>query len=130
MIYKLSTREIESTSASILPYTYLDFQNETGIARIESSFTNLLIKFDGSSKIGEGYEVFLSVINPSSISLKGILCEFLYDGYGEPARYDDINLTLEPGQSKTITCFISDLTDLELKLIRVTVDFEMISYYK
>ena len=125
--YKLSSFESIVSDSVILPNANLDFQNKSGVARIKSSFTDLLIASEGSNKKGDGYEVKLKILNPSSARLHSITCEFRYNSLKSPVTYKDINMELFPGTSKVITCFISDLTDNELKSINVFVQFDQIA---
>ena len=114
----------------VLPDVSLDFQNKSGVARIRSSFTDILIGSDGSIKKGDGYELKLKIINPSSITLRNIRCEFRYNSSQNPVIYEDIKTSISPGNSKTLKCFISDLSDYDLKSIDVSVQFDQISFYQ
>lgn len=111
----------------VLPKVSLDFQNKSGVARIKTSFTDILIASDGSRKRDNGYELKLKVINPSSIYLHNINTEFRHIDSGKSATCNDVNIIVRPGSSKVLTCFISDLSDSELDSIEVGVDFEQMS---
>lgn len=120
----------EMVTVSTIPSrVYLDFQNKTGVARIQSNFTDLLISSEGSYKKGDGYVVKLKIINPSSITLQIVNCKFSYSGSQVPVIYDDINFTIPPGRSKTVKCFISNLSDYDLKSIGVAIHFDQLSFY-
>lgn len=117
-------------SESIIQKNYiLDFQNKSGVARINSSFTDILIASDGSVKKGDGYELKLKIINPSAITLRNIRCEFSYSSSRTPVIFEDINMFIPPGYSKIVTCFISDLSDSDLKSISVSAHFDQLSFY-
>jgi hypothetical protein len=127
--YKVNKIESIISESIIMPNAILDFQNKSGAARIKSSFTDLLIASEGSIKKGDGYEVNLNILNPSSITLHNIRCEFKYSGYKNPVICEDINMSISPGNSKTLKCFISDLSDYELKSIDVSVNVGEIYFY-
>lgn len=114
----------------IPPNASLDFQNKSGATRIQSSFTDILIASEGSIKKGDGYELKLQIINPSSITLHNIRCEFRYSGSQMPVICEDINMSISPGNSKTMKCFISNLSDYDLKSINVSVKFDQIYFYR
>jgi hypothetical protein len=126
---KLNRFETIIFGSIILPNASLDFQNKSGAARIRSSFNDILIASEGSTKKGDGYEVKLKIINPSSIILRNIKCEFRYSRYNTPVICEDINMSIYPGNSKTLNCFISDLSDYDLKSINVSVQVDQISFY-
>ena len=126
---KLNEFENNINESSILPNVYLDFQNKSGVARIQSTFCEILVGSDGSIKKGDGYEVKLRIINPSSIALRNVTCKFRYNNYNEPAIYQDIKTTILPGKSKIVKCFISNLSDYDLKSINVSVEFDQMSSY-
>lgn len=126
---KLNQFEETINQSLIMPDVYLDFQNKSGVARIQSTFTDILVGSDGSIKKGDGYEVKLRIINPSSITLQSVTCKFRYNNYNEPAIYQDIKTTILPGRSKTVKCFISNLSDYDLKSINVSVEFDQMSSY-
>lgn len=107
----------------------LDFQNTTGVARLQSSFTDILVASEGSVKKGDGYVVTLLIINPSSITLRDVKARFDYRKAADPVLCGDVNIRIFPGSSTKIECFISDLTDRELKSIDVSVNFEQISFH-
>jgi len=123
--------EFEETinESLILPNVYLDFQNKSGVARMQSTFSEILVGSDGSIKKGDGYEVKLKIINPSSIALRSVTCEFRYNNYNTPAIYQNVSFTVLPGRSKTVKCFISNLSDYDLKSINVSVEFDQMSSY-
>lgn len=126
---RLNEYENNINESSILPTVYLDFQNKSGVARIQSTFSEILVGSDGSVKKGDGYEVKLRIINPTSIELRNVTCEFRCNNYDEPAIYQDIKFTILPGRSKTVKCFISNLSDYDLKSINLSVEFDQMSSY-
>jgi hypothetical protein len=128
--YKLNLYESTMSDSIILPNANLDFQNASGVTRVKSSFADILIGSEGSSKKGDGYEVKLKIINPSSITLQNIKCEFKYNSFKNPVIYENVNTTISPGTSKILTCFISDLSDYDLKSINVSVHFDQIMFIK
>lgn len=130
VVNKLDKFESLINESTIMPSVILDFQNNSGAARIKSSFTDILVASEGSIKKGDGYEVKLNIINPSSITLKSIRCEFNYRSSNNPVIYEDINISIPPGSSKMVKCFISDLSDYDLKAIDVSVYFNQISFYQ
>jgi len=130
VITKLSKFESTLTESIILSNASLDFQNKSGADRIKSSFTDILVASDGSIKKGDGYELKLKIINPSTVTLHNIRCEFRYSSSQMPVIYEDINMSILPGNSKVLTCFISDLSDYDLKTIDVSVKFDHISFYQ
>jgi len=101
-----SLESITSSTVGIVPSTVnLDFQNKSGVARIKSSFIDILISSEGSIKKGDGYVLLLQIINPSFITLRGITCEFRHSGSTTPVIYTDVNMSLFPGTSKKVQCF-------------------------
>ena len=76
VVNKLNKFESIIVKSIIQPNVTLDFQNKSGAAWIRSSFTDILVGSDGSIKKGDGYEVKLTVLNPSSVTLNSIRCEF------------------------------------------------------
>ena len=130
VVNKLNRFESVITESNILPTANLDFQNKSGAARIRTSFTDILVGSDGSIKKGDGYELKLKVINPSSVTLNNIRCEFRYSSSSIPVIYEDINMSISPGRSKTVNCFISDLSDYDLKSIEVSVTFDQVHFYQ
>jgi hypothetical protein len=130
VVNKLNRFESVINESIILPNVYLDFQNKSGAARIRSSFTDILVGSDGSIKKGDGYEIKLNIINPSSVTLNNIRCEFRYSSSSMPVIYEDINLSISPGRSKIVKCFISDLSDYDLKSIEVSVKFDQVHFYQ
>jgi len=130
VVDKLNRFESVIADSIILPNVNLDFQNKSGAARIRTSFTDILVSSEGSIKKGDGYEIKLKVINSSSITLHNIRCEFRYSSSSMPVVYDDINLSISPGHSKIVKCFISDLSDYDLKSIDVSVTFDQVHFYQ
>ncbi len=130
VVNKLNKFESVINQSIILPSVNLDFQNQSGAARIRSSFTDILVGSDGSIKKGDGYEIKLKVLNPSSVTLNNIRCEFRYNSSSMPVIYEDINFSISPGRSKVVKCFISDLSDYDLKSIEVSVTFDQVHFYK
>mgnify|MGYP000982280655 CR=1 FL=1 len=130
VVNKLNKFESIIVKSIIQPNVTLDFQNKSGAAWIRSSFTDILVGSDGSIKKGDGYEVKLTVLNPSSVTLNSIRCEFKYSSSTIPVIYEDIKMSIPPGSSKTLKCFISDLSDYDLKSIDVSVQFDQISFYR
>ena len=130
VVNKLNKFESIINESIILPNVSLDFQNKSGAAKIRSSFTDILVGSDGSIKKGDGYEIKLRVLNPSSITLNNIRCEFRYSSSSLPVIYEDIKMSIPPGSSKTLNCFISDLSDYDLKSIEVSVMFDQVYFYK
>ena len=106
----------------------LDFQNKSGVARVKSSFTDILVSSEGSTKKGNGYLVSYTVINPSSVALKNITATFSYNKSRSPVICSDLNTTIYGGYSKKMECFISDLSDYDLKAIDVSIHFEQVSF--
>jgi hypothetical protein len=127
---KLNSFESVIYESIILPKISLDFQNKSGVGRIKTSSTDILIASEGSIKKGDGYELILRIINPSSITLRNIRCEFRYTSAKITVIYEDINMSISPGNSKTLKCFISDLSDYDLKSIDVSVKFDQMSFYQ
>jgi len=125
----LNTSYQDLSKAIVFPYCTLDFQNKSGVTKIQSSFCDLLVCSDGSIQKGNGYIVNLDIINPSSITLTDIECQFIYNDTKKPVVYSDVNFKVLPGYSKTVSCFISDLTDSELKSISVMINFNKIIYH-
>ena len=130
IVNKLDRFESMIFESIISPNASLDFQNKSGAVRIRSSFTDVLIASEGSIKKGDGYELKLLIINPSAIVLRSIRCEFRYGSYQMPVVCEDINMYISPGNSKILKCFISDLSDYNLKSIDVSVKFDQFSYYR
>jgi len=126
---RLNSYESYIYESVVLPNTVLDFQNKSGAARIRTSFTDILVASEGSVKKGDGYEVKLLIINPSSIVLRNIRCAFKYSSYQRPVICEDINMAIYPGSSSTLKCFISDLSDYDLKSIDVSVKIDQLSYH-
>lgn len=112
-----------------MPKTTLDFQNKSGAARIRSTFTDILISSGGSKKKGNGYQLILEIINPSSISLRSVTCKFRHSYSDKTAIYQNVNMVIGPGRSKKVTCFVSDLSDADLRFVEVSVNFDQISFY-
>ena len=108
----------------------LDFQNKSGVARLRSSFTDLLVSSEGSRQKGNGYLVAYTVINPSSVALKNITATFSYNKSRSPVICSDLNTTIYGGYSKKMECFISDLSDYDLKAIDVSIHFEQVSFHQ
>lgn len=125
---KLNSLESLIFESIALPTASLDFQNKSGVARIKASFTDILIASDGSRKRDDGYELTLRIINPSSIYLHNIKNTFIHIDSNKSAACNDVNMRIAPGASKTLKCFISDLSDSDLKSVVVSVDFEQMSY--
>ncbi len=130
VVYKLNKLESIIVESIVLPNVSLDFQNKSGSSRIKSSFTDVLVGSSGAIKKGNGYELKLRVLNPSSVTLKNIRCEFRDGSSNKPAIYEDIRMSISPGTSKTLKCFISDLSDNDLKSIDVSVKFNEVYYYQ
>jgi hypothetical protein len=107
----------------------LDFQNKSGVARMKTGFTDILVASAGSRKRDNGYELFLQVINPSSIVLRNIKTEFRHINLNKVATCGDVNMIIPPGNSRILTCFVADLSDSDLKSVEVLVDFDQISHY-
>jgi hypothetical protein len=108
----------------------LDFQNKSGVVRLRSSFTDILVSSEGSTKKGNGYLVSYAVINPSSVGLKNITSTFSYNKSRRPVICSDINTIIYGGYSKKMECFISDLSDYDLKAIEVSIHFEEVSFHR
>jgi hypothetical protein len=108
----------------------LDFQNESGVSKIKTAFTDILIGSAGSRKRDDGYELRVNIINPSSIALRNISGTFQHINSDKSASCNEINMIVYPGKSRIFKCFISDLSDYELNAVEVIVDFEQISFYK
>ena len=126
---KLSTHESYISNSMIMPKVSLDFQNKSGVARIRSSFTDILIGSEGAIKKGNGYLLKLKIINPSTITLRSITCKFQHSYSDKSATYQNVNTIIAPGRSITVPCFISDLSDEDLKSVEVSVDFDQMSSY-
>jgi len=129
LLFAYVNNKMNKLESIILSNVSLDFQNQSGAALIKSSFTDLLIASEGSIKKGDGYELKLQIVNPSSITLRDIRCEFRYSSSQMPVIYEDINVSISPGNSKTLRCFISNLSDDDLKSIDVSVKFNQMSFY-
>lgn len=125
------TNKLESIilESIITPNANLDFQNKSGVAKIRSTFTDVLIASEGSIKKGDGYELKLKIINPSSVILHNVKCQFRYSGNSMPVNCEDINMFIAPGGSGIMKCFISDLSDYDLKSIDVSVQFAQVRFY-
>jgi hypothetical protein len=104
----------------------LDFSNKSGAGRVRSSFTDVLISPQGAVKKGEGYEVKLQLINPSSIVLSNsnIIFNWDHDSRSMATTISNPNATLYPGSTIFEKAFLSPLEGDELKRIWVEVDFD------
>lgn len=125
---KINTITVQSDT-NVPSKVILDFQNKTGVARIKTSFTEILVASAGSKKRDDGYEVLLHIINPSSIPLRNITGSFQHTSSTKTATCTDLQMTVYPGKSRVLKCFIADLTDSDLKSVEVSVDFDQISHY-
>ncbi len=123
-IENINTTNIDSTTPSKVT---IDFQNESSVARIKTSFIDILVGSAGSKKRDNGYELLLLIINPSSIALRNIKSNFQHSSSYKTASCSDIKMIIYPGKSKILKCFISDLSDSDLKSIEVMVNFDQIS---
>ena len=105
----------------------LDFSNKTGFARIQSSFTDLLISSEGSEKKGEGYVVYLKTVNPSSIYLSSsdIVYSWEHNGQSQAATVTNPNENLLTGASVKDHAFLSPVEGDDLKKINVKVFYEL-----
>ena len=106
----------------------LDFQNKSGAARIRSSFVDVLISSEGAVKKGDGYTITMTIVNPSSITLQNLTSRFYYRPTANAAVCTELETKIYPGGSKKVNCFISDLKDVELKSVEVSVYFEQMRF--
>jgi hypothetical protein len=127
--YKLDEFESSVHEMNKAESVILDFQNKSGVARMKTGFADILVASAGSRKRDNGYELFLKVINPSSIFLRNIKTEFRHVNLNKVATCGDINMIIPPGSSRVLTCFVADLSDSDLKSVEVMVDFDQISFY-
>jgi len=127
--YRLNQIENSTSESITLKKVVLDFQNKSGVAKIRTGFTDVLVGSAGSKKRDKGYELYLTIINPSSIALRNIKTEFRHIYSSKAASCGDINMIVMPGKSRTLTCIISDLAESDLSSIEVSVDFDQISHY-
>jgi len=129
VVKKVNKLESIIFESIVIPTANLDFQNQSGTARIKSTFTDVLIASEGSIKKGDGYELKLRIINPSSVTLQNVKCEFRYSGSSMPVNCEDIYMSIAPGNSRIMKCFVSDLSDYDLKSIDVSVRFDQVRFY-
>lgn len=116
------------TIAPPIPNTIsLDFSNKTGTARIQSTFTDLLVSSDGSEKKGEGYVVHLKTVNPSSIQLSSsnIVYSWKHKDQSQAATITNPNENLLSSSSIRDSAYLSPVEGDELKIIGVKVDYEL-----
>jgi len=119
--YKIEVSRIPDTVT-------IDFQNKSGAARLRSSFVDVLVASEGAVKKGNGYMLTMTIINPSSVTLQNLTSRFSYRSTASDTVCSELETKIQPGNSKKINCFISDLTDAELKSIGVSVFFEQIRF--
>ena len=105
----------------------LDFQNSTGAVRIESTFTELIIASEGSTKKDDGYELALAILNPSSTSLTEISAHFSSEE-SKSATCESLEFRLLPGRSRVLKCFFADLAKEELSSVEVSVEFQKVAF--
>ena len=120
-------KELYSYAPPIPKSFDLDFSNKTGFARVQSSFTDLLISSQGSEKRGEGYKVYLSTVNPSSISLSSsdIVYSWIHNGQSQAATITNPNENLLAGSSVKDSAYLSPVEGDDLKKINVKVFYEL-----
>lgn len=129
VVKKINKLEAIIFESIVIPTANMDFQNQSGAYRIKSTFSDVLIASEGSIKKGDGYELKLRIINPSSVTLHNVKCQFRYSGNSMPVNCEDINMFIAPGSSRIMKCFVSDLSDYDLKSIDVSVHFDQMRFY-
>lgn len=104
----------------------LDFSNKAGAARIRTDFTDLLVNSEGSEKQGEGYQVKLNIINPSSVVLNSsnIIYSWTHDNLSQAVTIANPNAILYPGSSVKESAFLSPMEGSDLKSVAVELGFE------
>jgi len=117
---------------SVVPTeTSIDFSNSSGLGRLNSSFCEVLVGSRGAVKKGEGYQVKLRIVNPSSITLSGYKITYSWTSYGmeKSAETLSANVRLAPGYSYTDVAFLSPLEGDALKSVSVKINFDYMSSY-
>lgn len=111
-------------------FSTLDFSNDIGVERLQSTFGEILVGSKGAAKKGEGYTVKLSIINTTSIVLNGPVVNLSWGSEGKSVTVPNTNVSIYPGKQKVISYFLTPLVEDELKSVRTTVRFDTMSSYQ
>lgn len=111
--------------------TIIDFSNIGGVQRLSDgdSFTEILVGSNGSSKSGDGYNVNLHTINPSSVTLNDqtIILSWTHNGKAQTASVHNVGVALASGREINSVIFVSPVDGDDLKNIIVQESFGAIS---
>lgn len=106
--------------------TSIDFTNEDGVVRVKSDFSDLLINSEGSEKKGDGYEINLKIINPTSINLKSsdVIYSWISNNQSFATTITNPNENLFAGSSVTESAFLTPLDGTGLKNVNVEIRYD------